>query len=452
MSRFLTTAPKGEIRWLQARSSSGSTSGCRTTPTRLRSATRTAGQWKDITWRDYGDLVNEVGQEPHVAGLRTWRQDRAPVRATVPSGTSSTLPRCRSVGRPQPIYSTNSPEQVAYIVDHSESKVAFVDTTEQLEKILKIRSDVPKLQKVVVFEGYQGDADKDFVMTWDDFLALGGSVAEDQLRRGGREGQARGPRDLRLHLRNHRSAEGRDAHAREHLVDGARTPSSTSRSAEAEDARALSYLPLSHIAERMISHLLQIYYGTQTWFAESIDTLLVDLNACKPTYFFGVPRVWEKFYAGCPGEDGGRRRTSPKSARRSWRRRRSSSASQVTKAEQEAVGRGGKMADAKVPLGMKLQHAALDKLVLSKIRERFGLDECELALVRRGAAELRTSSGSSTRSGSRSPRATASPRTTVRPPGTRRTRSRSAPSVPRFPDSRSRSPKTARSSFAAATS
>ena len=53
---------------------------------------------------------------------------------------------------------------------------------------------------------------------------------------------------------------------------------------------------------------------------------------------------------------------------------------EITKLEQKAVAEGGKMSDAKVPLGMKLQHAALDKLVLTKIRERFGLDECTLAL------------------------------------------------------------------------
>jgi long-chain acyl-CoA synthetase len=64
------------------------------------------------------------------------------------------------------------------------------------------------------------------------------------------------------------------------------------------DDRRLSYLPLSHIAERMTSHFLQIYQGSVTWFAQSLDTLREDLQACRPTMFFGVPRVWEKFYAG----------------------------------------------------------------------------------------------------------------------------------------------------------
>jgi long-chain acyl-CoA synthetase len=62
--------------------------------------------------------------------------------------------------------------------------------------------------------------------------------------------------------------------------------------------RRISYLPLSHIAERMTSDFTQIYNGCEVWFAESIDTLLRDLVDSKPTVFFAVPRVWEKFHQG----------------------------------------------------------------------------------------------------------------------------------------------------------
>ena len=65
--------------------------------------------------------------------------------------------------------------------------------------------------------------------------------------------------------------------------------------------RRISYLPLSHIAERMTSHFLGIFQGVETWFATSIETLRQDLADCKPTQFFAVPRVWEKFYAGITG-------------------------------------------------------------------------------------------------------------------------------------------------------
>jgi long-chain acyl-CoA synthetase len=61
------------------------------------------------------------------------------------------------------------------------------------------------------------------------------------------------------------------------------------------DDRFLSFLPLSHITERSISHFGQIVGGSETWFARNIATLADDLQACRPTIMFAVPRVWEKF-------------------------------------------------------------------------------------------------------------------------------------------------------------
>jgi long-chain acyl-CoA synthetase len=67
---------------------------------------------------------------------------------------------------------------------------------------------------------------------------------------------------------------------------------------EDENGRRQSYLPLAHIAERITGHFTQAFLGIQTWFAMSLDTMLQDLQDCRPTVFFAVPRVWEKFHAG----------------------------------------------------------------------------------------------------------------------------------------------------------
>jgi long-chain acyl-CoA synthetase len=62
--------------------------------------------------------------------------------------------------------------------------------------------------------------------------------------------------------------------------------------------RFLSFLPLSHITERAVSHFGLIASGGETWFARSISTVAEDLPDCRPTVFFAVPRVWEKFREG----------------------------------------------------------------------------------------------------------------------------------------------------------
>ena len=61
-----------------------------------------------------------------------------------------------------------------------------------------------------------------------------------------------------------------------------------------ESDRLLSFLPLSHIAERMMSDFLPIAVGGETWFARNIATVAEDLPACRPTVFLAVPRIWEK--------------------------------------------------------------------------------------------------------------------------------------------------------------
>ncbi|MEA2517868.1 MAG: long-chain acyl-CoA synthetase, partial [Actinomycetota bacterium] len=347
-------------------------------PDKVAMRYKDSGQWKDITWRGYGDTVKKVARS--LLSLGYQHGDKiALLSGNRPEWHIVDVASMALGGATAAVYATNSPEQVAYIVNHSDSKVAFVDTTDQLEKILKIRSDVPKLQKVVVFSGYQGDADADFVMTYEDFLALGSDVAESAYD----EATAKvKPDDLatfvytsgttgppKAVMLTHANIWWTATHSEQQLPLG-----------NAEDGRALSYLPLSHIAERMISHLLMIYYGTQTWFAESIDTLLVDLNACKPTYFFGVPRVWEKFYAGFQAMAAQPPKDKSEERKKALARKAITLGKEIAVLEQEAVKRGGKMADAKIPLGKKVQFAALDKLVLHKIRERFGLDQCELPL------------------------------------------------------------------------
>jgi len=65
-----------------------------------------------------------------------------------------------------------------------------------------------------------------------------------------------------------------------------------------EGERLLSFLPLSHIAERMMSDFMPIAVAGETWFARSLTTVAEDLPACRPTAFFAVPRVWEKLRQG----------------------------------------------------------------------------------------------------------------------------------------------------------
>ncbi|MGH2734872.1 MAG: AMP-dependent synthetase/ligase [Actinomycetota bacterium] len=344
-------------------------------PDRVALRYKRGGQWADITWRDYGRQVRRAAKGFSSLGFAPGHR-MALLSGNRPEWHVADIACLSFGGATAPVYTTNSPEQVQYIVNHSDSTIACVENPDQLEKILKMRAELPNLKKVVVFEGFAGDADAEFVMTWQQLLEAGDSVDDsvyDQATANVKpddlatfvytSGTTGPPKAVML---SHSNIWWTATHSEQHIPI-----------AHAEGARALSYLPLSHIAERMISHLLQIHYGTQTWFAQSIDTLLADLQECKPTYFFGVPRVWEKFYAGVQAKMAA---ADPNDRKAKLAKKAIEAGRRVSELEQEAVRAGGKMADARIPLGLKLQHALLDRLVLHKIRAAFGLEECELAL------------------------------------------------------------------------
>ena len=349
----------------------------RTASTPSKSALRYKqdGAWTDISWAEYGAHVKDAAKGLLSLGFSAGDK-MSLLSKNRPTWHIADI-ACLSIGgATAPVYTTNSPEQVAYIVEHSDSKVAVVEDMDQLEKVLKMQAELPKLEKVVVIAGYDGSADAGLVMSWDDLIAAGKDVPEGTFT----EAKAGvGPSDLATFVYTSGTTGPPKAVMLTHANIWFTCESGRQMIAPADPAnsRTISYLPLSHIAERMISHFLHIYYGSQTWFAESLDTLMDDLKQVKPTYFFAVPRVWEKFYAGIQGKLAA---ADPNDRKVKLALSAIAAGREVAKHEQAAVSAGKQLSDAKVPLGLKVKHRVLDKLVLTKLREAIGLEQCELPL------------------------------------------------------------------------
>ncbi|GGG99240.1 hypothetical protein GCM10007420_13820 [Glycocaulis albus] len=136
--------------------------------------------------------------------------------------------------------------------------------------------------------------------------------------------------------------------------------------------RSLSYLPIAHIAEQQASVHNHAAAGGTLWFARSMETLAEDLKACRPTIFFGVPRVWEKMAETIQGRLAEATGTKAKMAK--W-----------------AMDTARKVNLAKIdgkpvsPL-LSLQKALAGKLVLSKVKDALGLDKSRMLIS--GAAPI----------------------------------------------------------------
>jgi len=193
-----------------------------------------------------------------------------------------------------PVYPTLPADQIAYILKDSGAVGIFVSNRDQAEKIKEIRSRVPGLQWVVSFDELGPLADMSIATlegrgaagetkeTTDTFRAEALSVRPDDLATliytSGTTGEPKGVMLTHDNIYSNVMAamkaipfDGRDV--------------------------GLSFLPLSHIFERMAGHYLMFATGTSIAYAESIDTVPINLAEVRPTLVLSVPRLYEKMYA-----------------------------------------------------------------------------------------------------------------------------------------------------------
>ena len=255
--------------------------------------------WATMSWSEYEQLVRRAA-----AGLRSLGFDSGHKGAILSANRYEWHLADLGVqalgGVTVPIYPTNSPKQVGYIAGHSGSKIIFVENAAQLAKVLEKRSDLGDLAAAILFDP-SGAALDDFALSFEQLLDRGDAFAAEHPNDVDERLGVIKPDDLAtLVYTSGTTGPPKGAMLTHHNIVW--TCESLHHVLEAGPGdRKLSYLPLSHIAERVTSHFLQISQGSETWFAGSIDTLKDDLQACRPTIFFGVPRVWEKFYAGIMG-------------------------------------------------------------------------------------------------------------------------------------------------------
>jgi long-chain acyl-CoA synthetase len=134
----------------------------------------------------------------------------------------------------------------------------------------------------------------------------------------------------------------------------------------------LSFLPLSHIAERMFTSFLPLRFGYTVNFTESPDTTMQNFREISPTIIFAVPRIWEKYYSGI----------RIRIVNATWFKR-------VAYVIAERIGRRFaklKFSGKKPPLLARALHFLANTLVFYKLRERLGFERCRLAIS--GAAPI----------------------------------------------------------------
>jgi long-subunit acyl-CoA synthetase (AMP-forming) len=312
---------------------------------------RTPGGTTEITWREWDRRVRKLAAG--LAALGVKRGDTVGLMlSNRPEYHLADAAALHLGATPFSIYNTSAPEQISYLFGNAGNKVVFCDER-FLPRIQEMRGgvehivcadDVSDVDGVLTYADLEakGDPDFDFDAAWQ---AVEPSDLATIIYTSGTTGP---PKGVEL------------THA--NVIAEADATKVLFR-AEPGD-RILSYLPAAHIADRVTAQYFAILFGIQVTCVADLTKLAEALADCRPHSFFAVPRVWQKFKAAI--DMGLAAEQSPvKRKIAAW-----------------AIETGIKtvpyvLTGRPVPPVLAAQHRVADKLVLSKLRHKLGLDQAK---------------------------------------------------------------------------
>jgi len=321
------------------------------------------GRWQGLSWRAYRERVRNV-----TLGLRARGFGRGQfgliLARNVPEHLIADLGIVHAGGAAISVYNTLAPEQIEFLANHSEASVAFVEDEGFLARLLAIKDRIPLLKHVFLI---RGEARSEWITSWDDLLAEGAAVA-------GREPDAFDacwravlPQDLAALIYTSGTTGPPKGVMYSHR-NVTWTTFSGWRHLEVEaPLRQVSYLPLAHIAERYASHWGSLYRGDLIYLCPDQAQLLAALHEARPTFFLGVPRVWEKFQAAI---------TAGLAAEADPARREAVMGAVAAARRMVALKAAGQEAPAELAAGVERAQP-----VFAALRGKLGLDQCRLAIT-----------------------------------------------------------------------
>lgn len=314
------------------------------------------GRWQTTTWAEYWEATRRAARGLMKLGLEPG-QGVSIIGYNCPEWFEANMAAILAGGVPAGIYATSSPEQCQYITDHADASVVVVEDAAQLAKLKAVRAELPKVKAFVLMRGTDPDPE---VHGWQELLALGAGVPEADLEA---RIAAQQPDDVctLIYTSGTTGVPKAVMISHDNLTWTARTVADTT--SIAQGAVLVSYLPLSHIAEQMVSMHAPMTMGGWVWFAESLESLGDNLREARPHLFLGVPRVWEKIQAKV--EAAGAQNPPLRKKIAAWARKK---------------GLAGGYAEQQGRPRPRFYRVA-EKLVFSKVRERLGLDRCEIQIT-----------------------------------------------------------------------
>jgi long-chain acyl-CoA synthetase len=309
--------------------------------------------WESVTWKQTGDKVSRMAAGLVALGVAPEQRVGIASNTRVEWIFADLAIMCAGAATTT-VYPSTHAEDVAYILADSECQVVFAEDDTQVDKLKSKRSELPQLDKVVVFDGA---GDGDWVISLSDLEELGAkqladnpSVVDERIANTTGDslatliytsGTTGRPKGVRL-LHKSWTYEGAAIEAQDILT---------------EDDLQFLWLPMAHSFGKVLLST-QLACGFPTAVDGRVDKIIENLAVVKPTFMGAAPRIFEKAHG---------RIVTMQQSEGGLKEKIFNKAFEVG-LEVERRKRDGKS----VPLMLKLQHGLFDKLVFSKIRDRFG--------------------------------------------------------------------------------
>ncbi|MEZ4465315.1 MAG: long-chain fatty acid--CoA ligase [bacterium] len=311
------------------------------------------GRWTPTSWRRFAE--GPMSWPPALRRLGLSPGDRVaivgPTRAAwALQDMGAQLAGCVSLG----IYPKQSVEQVAYVIGHSDARVVFVGDEAELDVVLAAVADLPGVEAIVPWDAAWIEGRDEPRLR--PLASLTGTPLTPAER--AQVEAARGTDDTAIFVYTSGTTGPPKCAMISHRNILAVLGCQNDLGVFYQDDIALSFLPMAHVAERVLAFYGRINTGMPTAYATSTSAVLDELREVQPTVFGSVPRIFEKAYSRIQSDVA----KAPPGKRRvfAW-------ADRVGRARLARV-----LAGKPVPVGLRLKHRVADRLVFSKVRAAFG--------------------------------------------------------------------------------
>ena len=250
-------------------------------------------EWKEVSWRRFGECYSAVARGLLQLGLG--RGDSIAILSeNRPEWAFADIGTFAMDGIVVPLYWTLTPVQIRYILEDCQARAVFVSNATYLERILSIKPELPELEKVIVFDPPPGDLPEG-VLSLEELFDLGRKAPPEVWESMGRSLASGTGGDLATII----YTSGTTGEPKGVMLTHDNFLSNIRAVLKViyvdEEDSCLSFLPLSHVFER-IAYYLFLYIGGLICYAESVDKVVVNLGEVKPTILISVPRIYEKAY------------------------------------------------------------------------------------------------------------------------------------------------------------